>query len=722
MFDCEDNLDRQKYLNRFKRLILTVLCTVMCASCSLSSLFGDSKNSGNDGKPSDGGEGIGGYLVNPGAVVAFKRSGSNDFILSGDKESLSQTNLNFVVWELPEDKRGDFLSGTALNASTDLEEVYRQENFESDTFSALVTELRYVVVHVYEGVQRETISLNQLDTYLFTSETLEANTNDRIIQLGCAVDAKSSGVDELLFLCGRETEVLNVLDKIVFNLCENGTDESLKAQLFCSDYPFESLVENQAELFVSSGFDSIGDVEIEVQYNDEKLLLSRLSIRYVAGLDPPKDCKSGSEVYSVNEFNGESLRYNHKSSQTEHTFASYRICRSFIVGDERELVATGVLVANPGPVCHHPPCTPVQSQGNGTFESPINISGAANFDAPTGKIYDVDGDGDEDYVVLQWNIGAAVDSFVYYGLGNGQFTTPATALNTTIEGAYGLAIADYNNDNQLDLFVSSHRAASDNVVFWGQSGAGYSSSINLAKGSANQMHSVSAGDVDADGNTDVVVGSISSGAQSLVYKSNGTTFSAATAIGSIPYVSEHVILGDFDKDADLDLIELTGYLQNDSDVNRFYQNPGNGNFAAVVGNQFNTEIGSDYEIALGDLDRDGHLDAVLCSLTQTIRIYYGKGNGQFEDAVDLQGFTNDEVIHCVLGDFNNDHILDLVAARSFEENFISFGKGNREFDNPLSLTSAKNRTRHIAVGDLNNDNKLDLIFVNDGVDQILLGK
>jgi hypothetical protein len=103
-------------------------------------------------------------------------------------------------------------------------------------------------------------------------------------------------------------------------------------------------------------------------------------------------------------------------------------------------------------------------------------SPAVNFEWMDAKLADVNGDGRDDLVL----IARATNTLqIWLNTGSGTyFTAPALKVALPAPGI-SLAVADFNGDGQVDIYVvladaqcrRTSRDAAPDVVFWGQGGA-----------------------------------------------------------------------------------------------------------------------------------------------------------------------------------------------------------------------------------------------------------
>ncbi|MDD3627216.1 MAG: VCBS repeat-containing protein, partial [bacterium] len=136
------------------------------------------------------------------------------------------------------------------------------------------------------------------------------------------------------------------------------------------------------------------------------------------------------------------------------------------------------------------------------------------------------------------------------------------------------------------------------------------------------------GDIDNDGDLDLILaGSTGSDRFSGIYQNNGTGSFSEINAGTLTAVSySSIALGDIDNDGDLDLV-LTG-VSNLGAISKIYQNDGTGLFTEINPGIL-TGVSSS-SIALGDIDNDGDLDLILTGGPgKNSMIYQNDGLGNF---------------------------------------------------------------------------------------------
>ncbi len=115
--------------------------------------------------------------------------------------------------------------------------------------------------------------------------------------------------------------------------------------------------------------------------------------------------------------------------------------------------------------------------------------------------------------------------------------------------------------------------------------------------------------------------------------------------------------------------------------------------------------GGPFEIALGDLNRDGRIDiAVANADSNSITLLFNTGVGQFGAPVNLPFDGNPRGI--AIGDFNRDSIPDIVATKFLGTTVeVLYGAGDGTFPRRLALQapSAEQGAQGVTTGDFDND-------------------
>jgi hypothetical protein len=287
---------------------------------------------------------------------------------------------------------------------------------------------------------------------------------------------------------------------------------------------------------------------------------------------------------------------------------------------------------------------------------------------------------------------------VSYLLGNGDGTFQAAAIIAT--GNYSVVAAgDVNLDGNVDLVALGTFLSP--TVFLGNGNGTFQTGATYAAGST--PNSIVIRDITGDGKPDLVIG-LTSGIGTLVGNGDGT-FQTATE-----YVSGgdsgHVFLGNFNHDLRPDAAVANGLTFNVS----LFLNSGSGKFLAarqfaVSGFQSQNSIGG----VTGDFNGDGKKDIAVVSDTPGVHVLLGNGDGTFQsEIVTIAGFNPQGL---ATGDFNRDHKLDLVVTdATAEQVLILLGNGDGTFQVANTYPAPCDcGPVGVAVADVNHDGKLDVL-------------
>ncbi|HVA46662.1 MAG TPA: CRTAC1 family protein [Pirellulales bacterium] len=261
-------------------------------------------------------------------------------------------------------------------------------------------------------------------------------------------------------------------------------------------------------------------------------------------------------------------------------------------------------------------------------------------------VADYDGDGNDDVLFLK-QFG---DNGLYRNRGDGTFskaTSAAGPLALTDRMCVGAAFADYDNDGDQDLYVTSTRGG--NVLFKNEGGGRFSDATELA-GVALVAHSQTPAffDYDNDGYLDLFVTNTARWTTDE-YDEVGRYYPGAG------FIWKHV------------------FNLGDREFNVLFRNNRDGTFTDVTGEAGLSGKGWSGDVAVFDFDEDGDIDLLVTNMFGTSQLYRNDGQGHFEDVTgETLGKTSMGGIGSKAFDFNNDGRLDLFITDMHSDMWIGF--------------------------------------------------
>jgi len=336
----------------------------------------------------------------------------------------------------------------------------------------------------------------------------------------------------------------------------------------------------------------------------------------------------------------------------------------------------------------------------------------------------------------------------------------------------GVALADFDNDGRLDIFLVNGAPISDpeplgaiprktDPKYWHrlyhQKPDGTFEDVTERAGVQGKGYGygVAVGDYDNDGWEDLFVTEY--GGNRLYHNNGNGTFTDVTekaGLGGSGWSSSAAWV-DLDNDGFLDLVVLrylewdfqdrvclvNGTLRTYCRPDSFppiqplvYHNNRDGTFTEVSRQIGLDKPGKGLGIAIADYDRDGHVDVYVANDSMPGFLYHNKGNGTFEEVALLAGVgvTDSGRTYAGMGvdfaDYNNDGLPDLAVADLALETYALYeNEGKGFFKYATDATGLGNLTmQHSGMGlhfiDYDNDGRKDLLVsqghVMDTVDQV----
>jgi VCBS repeat-containing protein len=372
---------------------------------------------------------------------------------------------------------------------------------------------------------------------------------------------------------------------------------------------------------------------------------------------------------------------------------------------------------------------------NGTFQNPLNYS-TVGANPRALAVGDLNADAIPDLAVFN-NSG---DTAILIGTGTGAFKPSVnffTACDGLLSGPIGLSIGDFNADGRADLASSSTMLMGlGDGTFSNRQLFTYLAPVVNVDFRTSLPTEVAAGDLNADGNVDLVVAM--AGTTVVLFGYGNGSFRAPVRLDppaalQLDPTSSRLSLSDMDGDGDLDLVTLHARIGQTAGGVAIWRNNGQGLFSApimksipVPAYEVTGVTGPDLEV--GDLNGDGFLDVVVSDsglkgtdpdASGGVSVLIGIGDGNLELPVRYLMPPRQSAYGVQLGDLNRDGHPELVMLSSplgfdFSRSAVVVlaNTGNGTFAAAKLLDFGGSEALFLATGDLNGDGRADIVIPN----------
>jgi outer membrane protein assembly factor BamB len=275
-------------------------------------------------------------------------------------------------------------------------------------------------------------------------------------------------------------------------------------------------------------------------------------------------------------------------------------------------------------------------------------------------------------------------------------------LETKAETSANVSLGDIDTDGDLDIVLAKGRHwPLHNRLHINDGQGNFELSRNLGE-RPDRSYSAVLGDIDQDGDLDVVVSNDSPDEKNVLRNDGTGQFALMGNWGKSTWNTRNTTLLDVNGDRFLDLI-----VANRKSVSFLILNDGQGNFTeerwiAIASESATTIIGADF-------DGNGHMDLAVPHRDEgTSRVLFNDGKMGFEKTTTF-GPPTASTRACASGDLNGDGSVDLILGDDKIGAMICINNGQGEFPDAIPVGDGRLVPYAIAVGDMNQDKLIDVI-------------
>jgi hypothetical protein len=343
---------------------------------------------------------------------------------------------------------------------------------------------------------------------------------------------------------------------------------------------------------------------------------------------------------------------------------------------------------------------------------------------------DVNGDGRPDVVLGAFTGAEQVGVKVMLSNPDGSLGTPATypgVISGDVDLPKAVVLADATGDGIADvvlsMLVDTGTSFENSLVILQGDGVGGFPTVLPRIPTETISPSIAVGQLNGDGIPDIAVVAGNLNHVSVYFGTGGGAFQAPVH-HTVPITPGSVSAGDVDGDGDKDLVAVTSDPVNVLSSVGILRNNGNGTFAPAV---LYGGLPGAGEAVLADMNLDGWLDLVAAILggpttpfggtatdlrTHAVGILWNDGVGGFRGSVAGPSFVSPQTE--AIADFNRDGLPDLAIADASSVS-LALGQGNGTFATPALVATAPGGSviQGLVAGDLDRNGTLDMVIGGD---------
>jgi hypothetical protein len=348
---------------------------------------------------------------------------------------------------------------------------------------------------------------------------------------------------------------------------------------------------------------------------------------------------------------------------------------------------------------------PVAAGEPRTFNTVIPLEATSETSANV-SMGDLDKDGDLDLVLAKGRHDPLRDR-VLLNDGKGGFV--ASDLGPTADRTYTAALADIDNDGDLDVLTSNDTP--DNKLVYLNNGKAHFAVAGTWGVARWSTRNAAVADLNGDGKVDIIAAN-RPGPSFVCLNQGGGRF----ATDCIPIPAESatsIVPADFDKDGFVDL----AVPSRDGGQSRIYFNDGKAGFAKTWA--FGPTNAAARVGAAADFNGDGSLDLVVGDeAAASMVVYLNDGKGRLTPGFQVADKARTPYAMSA-GDLNNDGSPDIVLGYTAGPHSVFFNDGTGGRFREVRFGDPAGSAYGFALGDINGDKFPDIALARSGAPNVL---
>ncbi len=328
---------------------------------------------------------------------------------------------------------------------------------------------------------------------------------------------------------------------------------------------------------------------------------------------------------------------------------------------------------------------------------------------------DMDGDGDQDII----SASEQDDKIAWYANTDGAGTfSEERIIALDADAIRDLKVEDLDGDGDFDVLAAS--SANDRIAWYANTdGLGTFGGVQIISASADFAHAVFAADIDADGDLDVISGSVNDSKIAWYENQNGQgSFGAQQLITTAAAGPVSIIAANVDGDGDIDILAASSF---DNKISWYESFAGKGRVRFSPSNtigRFGIAL-APHAVAGADIDGDGYVDVLTASYNDSKIAWYRNVEGTVtsQQPISLGAAGARDVF---AADIDGDGDQDVLSASGSDnairwyENFDGAGS----FDITHDISTNANSAYAVYAADLDGDGDQDVLSASSSDDKI----